>query len=114
MNWLKHIAMLILSISIAAAGFPAIAQPECPMTKMMQMEQEQQTDMHGMKDCNGCNKMAKQEQQKHNEKDGCCDQTGCNIKCPAMSGSISMNLPAIKADLPSVSGQIQRLYPFHR
>jgi hypothetical protein len=108
MNWLKHITMLTLSISIAFAGFPAMAQPECPMAKM-QMEHSQQLSMQGMKDCKDCDKIAQQEQQK--KKGGCCSDIGCNAKCPAMSSSISMNLPTVKADIPSISGQTLRLYP---
>lgn len=110
MTWLKHIAMLMLSLSIAVAGFPAQAEvkPECPMAKMMQMEHAQQMDMQGMKDCKGCDKMAKQEQQKKN---GCCDDAACNAKCSAMSGGISMNLPTYKDELPAIGEQANRLYP---
>ncbi len=102
MTWFRHIAMIMLSLSIALAGFPAQAKPECPMAAKMQM---QQTDM---KDCKGCDSMAKQE----SEKSGCCDESGCNAKCPAMSsGGVTMNLPAIKADLPAIGEQASRFYP---
>ena len=106
MTWLKHIAMLMLSLSIAVAGFPAQAKPECPMAKM-QMQHTQQMDMQSMKDCKGCDKMAKHEPKKN----GCCGDLACAAKCSAMSGGISMNLPTVKADMPSVSGQMKRLYP---
>ncbi len=108
MNITKIIATLLLSLSIAMAGFPAqAAKPECPMAKMMQMENAKQMDMQGMKDCKGCDKMAKQE----SKKNGCCDDAACNAKCSAMSGGISMNLPTVKADLPSIGEQAVRLYP---
>jgi hypothetical protein len=104
MTWLKHIAMLMLSLSIAVAGFPAQAKPECPMAAKMQM---QQMDMQGMEDCEGCDKMAKQEQ----KKSGCCDDATCNAKCSAMNSGISMNLPTYKAELPAIGEQANRLYP---
>lgn len=66
--------------------------------------QMQQMDM---KDCNGCDGMAKQEQQKS----GCCDESGCNAKCPAMSGGIVMSLPTYKTEVPAISEQGKQLYP---
>lgn len=97
----RIISVLLLSFSIALAGFPAQAKPECPMAAKMQM---QQTDM---KDCKGCDNMAKQE----SEKGGCCDESGCNAKCPAMSGGVTMNLPSVKTDLPAIGDQANRFYP---
>lgn len=97
----RIISVLLLSFSIALAGFPAQAKPECPMAAKMQM---QQTDM---KDCKGCDSMVKQE----SEKGGCCDESGCNAKCPAMSSGVTMNLPTHKAELPNVGEQAKRLYP---
>lgn len=101
---LKNILTLLLAVSVVMAGFPVQAKPECPMAAKMQM---QQMDMKDMKDCKGCDKMAKQEQKKN----GCCDDAACNAKCSALSGGISMNLPTVKADLPGISEQAQRLYP---
>ncbi len=103
MNWLKHIAMLMLSLSIAVAGLPAQAQQQCPMVAKMQM---QQMDMKDMKDCKGCIKATKQEQKKN----GCCDDSGCNAKCSAMSGSITMNLPTVKVEFAAISSQAPPLY----
>ena len=102
----RIISVLLLSFSIALAGFPVQAkspQP-CPMAAKMQM---QQADMQGMKDCDGCDKMAKQEQ----KKSGCCDDAACNAKCSALSGGVTMNLPAYKADLPAVGDKDNRFYP---
>ncbi|MFO1243161.1 MAG: hypothetical protein U1E36_08230 [Rickettsiales bacterium] len=104
----KYIATFLLSLSIALAGFPAMAaKPECPMAKMMQEQHAKQMDMQGMKDCKGCDTMAKHEP----KKSGCCDDAACNAKCSAMSGGISMNLPTYKADLPAIGEQAKRLYP---
>lgn len=50
--------------------------------------------------------MAKQEAPK---KSGCCDDTACNDQCAAMSGGVTMNLPAVKSHLPSISEQSLRL-----
>lgn len=107
MTLLKHITTLMLCISIAFAGFPAQAKPECPMAKMMQMEHAKQMDMQGMKDCKGCDKMAKHEP----KKSGCCDDAACNAKCSAMSGGVSMNLPNVKGELPGIGKQAMRLFP---
>ena len=103
MTWFKHIAMLVLCLSIVGAGFPVQAKPQCPMAAKMQM---QQMDMKGMKDCKGCDKMAKQEPKKN----GCCGDLACAAKCSAMSGGITMNLPTVKADLPAINAEAQRLY----
>ncbi len=102
------IAILMLSVSVAVAGFPAQAkpQPECPVAKMMKMENAQQTDMQGMEDCKGCDKMAKQDA----GKSGCCDDSTCNTKCSAMSSSVSMNLPSMKTETPAINQQMQRFY----
>lgn len=104
MAWIKRTFLLMLSMSVLLAGFPAQAMPECPMAKMMQMEHAKSMDMQGMEDCD---KMAKQEQ----KKSGCCDDAACNAKCSALSGGISMNLPTYKAELPAIGGQANRLYP---
>jgi hypothetical protein len=104
---LKNILTLLLAVSIVMAGFPVQAKPECPMAKMMQMEHAKPMDMQGMKDCKGCDKMAKHEP----KKSGCCDDAACNAKCSAMSGGTSMNLPVFKSDLPTLSKQVNRLYP---
>ncbi len=103
MNWFKHIAMLMLSLSIALAGLPAQAQQQCPMAAKMQM---QQMDMKDMKDCKGCAKTTKQEQKKN----GCCDDGMCNAKCSAMSGGITMNLPTVKAEFAAIGSQTFLLY----
>lgn len=96
-------AILLLSFSVALAGFPAQAMlgamKDCPMAaKTQQMD---------MKDCKSCDKMVKQE----SEKGGCCDESGCNAKCPAISGGVTMNLPAYKAALPTIGKQVDRFYP---
>ncbi|MBY0406209.1 MAG: hypothetical protein K2Q01_00835 [Rickettsiales bacterium] len=98
---------MMLSLSIAFAGFPAQAKPECPMAKMMQMEHPKSVNMHSMKDCKGCAKMAKHEPKKL----GCCDDAACNAKCSALSGGIAMNLLTIKAGFAAIGTQILRLYP---
>ena len=98
MNCLKHIAMLMLSISIAAAGIPAQAQSPCPMAAQMKM---QHMDTKAMSDCD---QMAKQQTQKRG---GCCDDSACNAKCTAMGGS--MNLPTVRADMPSFDADALRL-----
>ncbi len=77
------------------------------MAKMMQMQQmASMQDDH--KDCDGCPKMAQEKQQKKN---GCCDDAACNAKCSAMNGGTSMTLPTVKNELPSLSKQVNRLYP---
>lgn len=98
---LKHIAMIMLSLSIALAGFPAQAKPECPMAAKMQMQQMD------MKDCKGCDKMTKQEPVKN----GCCDDAACNSQCSALSGGVTMNLPTAKNHLPAIGEQDDRFYP---
>jgi len=98
---MRTIAVLVLSLSIALAGFPVQAKPQCPMAAKMQMQQMD------MKDCKGCDTMAKQEPKEN----GCCDELGCNAKCPAMSGSLTMSLPTYKADLPAIGDQANRFYP---
>jgi hypothetical protein len=99
----RIISVLLLSFSIALSGFPVQAEPmpECPMAAKMQMQQMD------MEDCDGCDKMAKQEQ----KKSGCCDDAACNAKCSALSGGVTMNLPAYKADLPAVGDKDNRFYP---
>ncbi len=104
MSIVRIISVLLLSFSVALAGFPAQAKPQCPMAAKMQM---QQADMQGMEDCDGCDKMAKQEPKEN----GCCDELGCNAKCPAISGSLTMSLPTYKAYLPATHDQANRFYP---
>lgn len=101
MIWIKHIALIALCLSISLAGFPAVAKQECPSLAKMQMQQMD------MKDCKGCDNMAKQE----SEKGGCCDESGCNAKCPAISGGVTMNLSSMKSDLPAIGEQANRFYP---
>ena len=98
---LKNILTLLVAVSVVMAGFPVQAEPmpECPMAKMQQQM--------AMEDCDGCDKMAKQEQ----KKSGCCDDAACNAKCSALSGSVTMNLPTYKADLPAIGDQANRFYP---
>lgn len=107
MTWIKHFAILMLSLSIAFGGFPAQAKPECPMAKMMQMEHMKSADMHGMMDCKGCDQMAKHEPKKL----GCCDDVAYNAKCSALSSGIAMNLLTIKAEFSAIGTQILLLYP---
>lgn len=97
----KFIATLLLSLGIALAGVPALAQP-CPMGKMAQMQHNQKMDMQ---DCKGCAKAAKQEP----EKNGGCDAAD-SAKCSSMSGGAAMNLPA-EAELPAIGEQAKWLYP---
>lgn len=82
----KYLSLLLLSLSIAAAGFPAQARPGCPMAKMTEMQAD--TQEHGKK--------------------GCCDDAACNAKCSALAGGVSMNLPAVKADVPAVDKDADR------
>jgi hypothetical protein len=102
MTWFKHISTLMLCISIAFAGVPAQAQP-CSMMKMMQAQHAKQMDMKGMKDCD---QMTKQAPKKSG---GCCNDSGCNAQCSAMSGGVTMNLPTVKADMPAIGEQALRL-----
>ena len=97
----KFIATFLLSLSIALAGVPAQAQP-CSMMKMMQEQHAKQMDMKSMKDCDQMTKQAP-------KKSGCCDDTACNAQCSAMSGSMTMNLPSVKADMPAIGEQALRL-----
>lgn len=69
--------------------------------------QMQQMDMKGMKDCKDCDKMVKQEP----KKSGCCDESGCNAKCPVMGGGVAMSLPTVKPEFPAIGSQTLRLYP---
>lgn len=94
---------MILCISIAFAGIPAQAQP-CPMMKTMHAEQAHKMDMAGMKDCD---QMTKQEAP---EKSGCCDDAACSTQCSAISASMTMNLPTIKADVPVMGEKARRLF----
>lgn len=98
----KFIATFLLSLSIALAGVPAQAQP-CSMMKMVQPQQVQKMDMKGMKDCD---QMTKQQAPK---KSGCCDDAACGAQCSALSGSMTMNLPTVKADMPAIGEQALRL-----
>jgi len=102
MHLTRIISVLLLSFSIALAGFPAQAkspQP-CPMAAKMQMQQMD------MEDCDGCDKMAKQD----SSQSGCCDDATCNAKCSAMNSSVSMNLPSMKAETPAINQFVQRFY----
>lgn len=102
----RFIATLLLSFSIALAGFPAQAKPECPMaTKMQQMAM---ADMEKAHDCDDCPKVEKQQSQK---KSGCCDDAACNSQCSALSGGVTMNLPTAKNHLPAIGEQDDRFYP---
>ena len=104
---IRIFATLLLSFSIALAGFPVqAAQPECPMAKTMKMEHGQQMDMQDMEDCDGCDKMAKQD----SKKSGCCDDAACNAKCSAMNSAASMSLPSMKAEIPAINQSVQRFY----
>jgi hypothetical protein len=102
MHWTRIIASLLLSFSIALAGLPAQAMPECSMAKMQQQVAIQ--DMGTAHDCDGCPKAEK----KQSQKSGCCDDTACNVKCSASSG---MNMSAApNSDFPALMKQSQRLY----
>lgn len=86
MMWIRPIAFLMLTLSIAFAGFPAQAKPQCPMAGM-------QMTMQAMKahDCDGC---AKEKQKENN----CCKNMGCNASCTG-SGSLVKNLPSPAAPI---------------
>jgi len=97
--------MLMLSLSIAVAGFPAQAKPECPMAAKMHM---QQMDMKDMKDCKGCDKTAnKQDQQKKN---GCCGDMACVAKCSSMSNITGPFLGHQSIPLSFASSSALRFY----
>ncbi|MDE3017267.1 MAG: hypothetical protein KGI29_10195 [Pseudomonadota bacterium] len=85
MTWFKHIAMLVLCLSIVGAGFPVQAKLQCPMAMKMHM---QQMDVKAMKGC--CDKMAKQDQQGHQKKNGCCGDMACAAHCSSMSNIVPM------------------------
>lgn len=50
--------------------------------------------------------MAKQQAPK---KSGCCDDVACGAQCSALSGSMTMNLPTVKADMPVMGEKALRL-----
>lgn len=94
MTFFKYIAVLMLTLSIAVAGFsPAQAESECQMTVKMQTED--------MADCQGCDKTTKHEQ----KKSGCCDSTKCSS-----SSSISVNFPTMQV-ATAIGTQARLLYP---
>jgi len=103
---LKYITMLMLTFSIAVAGFsPAQAKSECQMAVKMQMQQMDMSNMQGMANCQGCDKATKHEQ----KKSGCCGDAVCSTKCSS-SSSMSMNLPTMK--IATIIGvQARLLYP---
>jgi len=97
MTFLKYIAMLILTLNIAVAGFsPAQARSECQMAVKIQMQ-----NMQGMTDCQGCYKTTQQEQ----KKSGCCDSAQCSF-----SSSMSINFPAMQI-ATAIGTQARLVYP---
>lgn len=103
MAWIKRTFLLMLSMSVLLAGFPAQAKPECPMAKMMQEMAMQEME----KDHDCCPKAEHEKQQKKNN---CCDDAACNAKCMGLS-NMTMHLPSLKTELPSISSASLRLYP---
>lgn len=104
MSWIKHIAMLMLSLSIVVAGFPAQAKQPCPMAAKMQM---QQMDMQGMKDCKGCAKTSDKQEQK---KGGCCGDIACAAKCSSMSNAGNIFFGTQHIDSLSLASGAERFY----
>ncbi|GIW86375.1 MAG: hypothetical protein KatS3mg108_0699 [Isosphaeraceae bacterium] len=75
------------------------------MAKMTKAAQAGQADGEGHA---GCHKMAKSQ----TKPDGCCSDPACGAKCSALSGGISIDLPASGAALPDRDGRPLRLHPF--
>ena len=94
---LKKTIMLVVCLSFAFAGFPALAMPQqCPMEKMQQATMKAVTAK--TTHCEKCPEMA-QKKQTQKKKGGCCDDASCNIKC--MNGlTIAFHAPDYK--LPSL------------
>jgi len=102
MTFLKHIALLMLTLSIVVAGFsPAQAKTGCQMAVEMQMQQMDMSNMQGMSDCQGCDKTTKHEQKKNS----CCDSTQCSS-----SSSISMNSSTMQV-AAAIGTQARIFYP---
>lgn len=99
---LKRLAMLMLSLSIAFAGFPAQAMMECPMGKMQ--KQMSVSDMK-MDDCAGMTGGMQTEKAKQEKKGGgCCDDIACTSKCMAACSAGHLFLaPVSVMNLLSVS-----------
>jgi len=111
MHLTRIISVLLLSFSIALAGFPAQAMPgamkDCPMMKMQQEAAKQDMEKH---DCcpKKAEKMAEKQQSQKQSPSGCCDNAACNVKCSA--SGMSLSAPS-KGDLLQLTRQTQRLYP---
>jgi hypothetical protein len=95
----RIIAALIISASVAVAGIPAQADSACPMAKTGTTVQVGQVD---------CHKAAKTP----TKPGGRCTDPACGAKCSALSGGISIDLPAPGAALPDRDGRPLRLHPF--
>jgi hypothetical protein len=78
MSRLKHILILVMSISILTVGLPVQAKSSCPMAASVMMK-----DMQTGHDCNNCQKTTKHEKKQQN---GCCKNMACNTQCAGMSG----------------------------
>lgn len=104
MRFAKLIVALILSVSVAAAGIPVQAASACPMAAMTKAAKAGQADEPGQarydKTANSPTKPG-----------GCCTDPGCSAKCSALSGGISIDLPAMGAALPAPDGRRLRLHP---
>jgi hypothetical protein len=86
----------MLALSIVLAGFPAQAMQACPMMKA----QMAQASQDGTADCHMATKV------KINK---CCTDPACDAKCSALSGGISIDLPAMRATLALRDGKSLRL-----
>lgn len=106
MKRLQYIGLLMLSMSIILAGFPPLAQAECPMMKMQQMVMKEAKEG---KHCSGCPKMAQEKQ----KKPGCCDNAACKASCMGMGNlTQSFSLPTTSI-LPVVIVTKQQFYSAH-
>lgn len=98
MTWLRYSAYLMLALSIVLAGFPAQAMQACPMMKA-QAAQASQDGAQGQESCHMTAKV------KINK---CCTDPACDAKCSALSGGISIDLPAMRAALAIPEGKALR------
>lgn len=100
---LKKIIMLVVCLSFAFAGFPALAIPQqCPMEKMQQASIRTATAKTAH--CEKCPEMA-QKKQTQKKKNGCCDDASCSIKC--MSGlTIAFHAPDYRLPSPPTASQV--------
>ena len=100
MTWIRQCAYLVLALGVVLAGVPAQAMPACPMMKMQQAQQAASDSAQGHESCHMAVKV------KTNK---CCTDPACNAKCSALSGGLSIDLPARRAVLSARDRQPVRL-----